>query len=73
MPSKQVNIAQNWQARPKHDRGDRKTNMPSNQQGKKTKLVSKAALTHTHCRCHTETPFFHKNPSALTPFYTETL
>ena len=83
MPSKQVRTTSNLPARPEHDRDDRKTNMPKNQRGKKTKHVSKAAFTHTHCRCHRETPFTQKpscthtilHRDALThkPFYTQTL
>ena len=83
MPSKQVRTTSNLPARPEHDRDDRKTNMPNNQRGKKTKHVSKASFTHTHCRCHTETPFTQKpfcthtilHRDALThkPVYTQTL
>ena len=56
--------------------------MPNNQRGKKTKHVSKAAFTHTHCRCHTETPFtqkpfcthtiLHRDTLTHKPFYTHT-
>ena len=60
MPSKQVRTTSNLPARPEHDRDDRKTNMPKNQRGKKTKHVSKAAFTHT-------LPLSHRNT-----FYTET-
>ena len=61
MPSKQVRTASNLPARPEHDRDDRKTNMPKNQRGKKTKHVSKAAFTYT-------LPLSHRNTC-----YTETL
>ena len=83
MPSKQVRTTSNLPARPEHDRDDRKTNMPKNQRGKKTKHVSKAAFT--HIAAVTQKHLLHRNPSththtilhrdALThkPFYTQTL
>ena len=83
MPSKQVRTASNLPARPEHDRDDRKTNTPKKQRGKKTKHVSKAAFTHTHCPCHTETPvtqkpwgthtILHRDALRHKPFYTQTL
>ena len=83
MPSKQVRTTSNLPARPEHDRDDRKTNMPKNQRGKKTKHVSKAAFTHTLPLSHRNTFYtetllhthtiLHRDALTHKPFYTQTL
>ena len=69
MPSKQVRTTSNVPARPEHDRDDRKTNMPKNQRGKKTKHVSKAAFT--HIAAVTQKHLLHRNPSTHTHHFTQ--
>ena len=63
-------IASKLPARPEHNWDDRKLKRPNNQQDRK---ISQQSRFYTHIATARQQHLLDRNPSALTPFYTETL